>query len=84
MGQNVGGLYFNYMDPLKPDQSSVYFWIFLWNKIFNMMCPPCYIFSSALYEYVIKEVMFWIMDRIGYETMKVTLKSPIPKSSTSY
>lgn len=25
MGQNVDGLYFNYMDPLKPDQSLVYF-----------------------------------------------------------
>lgn len=67
MGQNVGSLYFNYMDPLKPDQSLVYFWTFLGNESFNTICHPCYIFISVFYEHVIKEVMFWIMDRIGYE-----------------
>lgn len=58
MGQNVGGLYFNYMDPLKPDQSLVYFWSSLGNMSFNMICTPCCIFIGVLYEHVIKEVMF--------------------------
>lgn len=70
MRQSVGDLYFNYMDPLKPDQSLVYFWTSLGNKSLNMICPPCYIFISVLYEQVIKEVMFWIMHKIGYELLK--------------